>query len=88
MALAGLAVMAPSASAVKPTITATSGNVNCQITGKVKLHPGLKNNWVQADHQTDPNAAVRANPEHDDRTERAHQHDRQGQERQLYRIGK
>ncbi|MGZ4691544.1 MAG: hypothetical protein ACXVKA_07865 [Acidimicrobiia bacterium] len=54
--------MAPSASAVKPTITATTGNVSCQITGKVKLHPGLKNNWVQADHQTDPNAAVRAIP--------------------------
>jgi len=50
------------ASAAKPTITATSGNVNCSITAKTKLSPSLKNNWVQSQHQSDPNAAVRAIP--------------------------
>jgi hypothetical protein len=54
--------MAPSASAATPLITATTGNVNCTITGKVKLAPPLKNNWVQAGHQTDPFLAVRAIP--------------------------
>jgi hypothetical protein len=51
-----------SASAKTATITATSGNVNCNITAKAKLAPSLKNNWVQSDHSSDPNAAVRAIP--------------------------
>jgi hypothetical protein len=50
------------ASAKTPLITATSGNVNCSITAKVKLSPSLKNNWVQSEHSSDPNAAVRAIP--------------------------
>jgi hypothetical protein len=51
-----------SASAKTQTITATSGNVNCSITAKAKLSPSLKNNWVQSEHSSDPNAAVRAIP--------------------------
>lgn len=50
------------ASGATPTITATSGNVNCSITAKAKLSPSLKNNWVQSQHSSDPNAAVRAIP--------------------------
>jgi hypothetical protein len=37
--------------------------VHCNITAKVKLFTKLKNEWVQADHQDDPSAAVRAIPD-------------------------
>jgi hypothetical protein len=57
LATAGLGLVAPSAAnAAKPTITAGSGSdVTCAIGGKAKLDPPLKNDWVQADHQSDPN---------------------------------
>ncbi|MBF6558581.1 MAG: hypothetical protein IVW52_21030 [Acidimicrobiales bacterium] len=47
--------------AAKPTVTAGPGsNISCNITAKVKLTPSLKNNWIQSQHTTDPDAAVRA----------------------------
>jgi hypothetical protein len=42
LALGGVAVMADTAGAAKPTITAT-GSVSCDITGKVKIDPPLRN---------------------------------------------
>jgi hypothetical protein len=42
LALGGVAVMADTAGAAKPTITAT-GSVSCDITGKVKINPPLTN---------------------------------------------
>ena len=49
--------------AAKPTITAGPGSsLSCNITASAKLSPGLKNDWVQADHSTDPDPAVVALP--------------------------
>jgi hypothetical protein len=42
LAVGGVAVAAESAGAAKPTITAT-GSVNCNIEGKVKINPPLRN---------------------------------------------
>jgi hypothetical protein len=42
LALGGVAVMSETAGAAKPTITAT-GSVNCNIEGKVKINPPLRN---------------------------------------------
>jgi hypothetical protein len=42
LALGSLAVVAGPAGAAKPTITAT-GNVNCSISGKIKINPPLTN---------------------------------------------
>jgi len=41
----------------------TSANVSCNITAKAALSPALKNNWVQSQHTTDPNASVAALPD-------------------------
>ncbi|MGZ4801380.1 MAG: hypothetical protein ACXV9P_02145 [Acidimicrobiia bacterium] len=59
LAVAGL----DPAGAAKPTITAGPGShVNCHISSKAKLSPALKDNWIQADHQSDPDPRVRAIP--------------------------
>jgi hypothetical protein len=64
LALAEVGLVAGPAGAAKPTITAGPGSsVHCAITAKVKLYTKLKNEWVQADHQSDPSAAVRAIPD-------------------------
>ena len=42
LALGGVAAMSGTAGAAKPTITAT-GDVSCDITGKVKIDPPLRN---------------------------------------------
>ncbi len=43
------------------TITAGAGSsISCNITASVKLAPSLKDDWVQSQHTTDPDAAVRA----------------------------
>ncbi len=65
LAVGGLALGAgPALAAPKPPITAGPGSsLSCSVTAKVKLSPGLKDNWVKADHQTDPNSAVRALPD-------------------------
>lgn len=64
-----LAVAAPTASAVVPTITVNAGHVSCPIVGKAKINPKLVDNWLQADHQS-PNtgnaaedAAIKAVPD-------------------------
>jgi hypothetical protein len=47
----------------KPTITAGPGSsLSCNITASGKLNPPLKNDWVAADHSTDPDPAVVALP--------------------------
>ncbi|HVA05783.1 MAG TPA: hypothetical protein VNG12_03475 [Acidimicrobiales bacterium] len=44
----------------KPTVIAGPGsNISCNVTAKVKVTPSLKNNWIQSQHATDPDAAVR-----------------------------
>jgi hypothetical protein len=65
LAVGGLVASAgPASAAAKPDITAGPGSsVQCSITAKVKLAPGLKNDWVKADHQSDSSAAVRAIPD-------------------------
>lgn len=52
VALAGVSALAGSASAAPPTITAaTSANISCNLLPTTaKLNPGLKNNWVAANH--------------------------------------
>jgi len=52
VALAGLSAVAGSASAAPPTINAaTSANISCNLLPTTaKLNPGLKNNWVAANH--------------------------------------
>jgi len=64
VAASGLvAITAGVSGASKPTITAGPGSsLSCNITAKGKLSPGLKNDWVQADHSTDPDPAVVAIP--------------------------
>lgn len=64
VATGGLVVFTAGASgAGAPTITAGSGSsLSCNVTGSGKLNPGLKNDWVQADHSSDPVAAVAAIP--------------------------
>ncbi len=58
-----VAVTAGVSGASKPTITAGPGSsVSCNITASVKLSPSLKNDWVAADHSTDPDPAVVALP--------------------------
>ncbi len=52
------------AGAAKPLITAGPGSsVDCSITALAKVKGPLRDNWIAADHQTDPNAAVRALPD-------------------------
>jgi hypothetical protein len=51
LAFGGIVVMSSPAGAAKPTITAT-GNVTCQITGKVKLDPPLTNASTVPSHVT------------------------------------
>ncbi len=65
VAVAGLAALGGgTAYAGKVTVTAGPGSsVSCSITGKAKISPALKDNWVKADHQDDANAAVRALPD-------------------------
>lgn len=64
VALGGLAAMGGSAYAAKPIITAGAGSsVSCSLTSSAKVSPALKDNWVHADHQSDPNLAVRAIPD-------------------------
>jgi len=47
--------------AAKPTVTAGPGShISCNVTAKVSVTPSLKNNWIQSQHATDPDAAVRA----------------------------
>jgi hypothetical protein len=64
LSLIGGSAMALSASpafAGKPTITAGAGSsISCDITASIKLSVPLKNDWVQADHSSDPVAAVAA----------------------------
>lgn len=55
---------AQSVSAAGPTITAGSGShLSCDITGKAKVSPGLKDNWEQLQHTSDPNPLVQALPD-------------------------
>jgi len=68
LALGGLAASGiGSAGAAVPTITtATSANISCGITAKVKLSPALKNNWDQQAHEAadgESNADVNAIPD-------------------------
>jgi hypothetical protein len=65
VATGGLVVATTGVSgAGKPTVTAGPGStINCNITAKVKLAPSLKNNWVQSQHASDPDAAVRNIPD-------------------------
>jgi hypothetical protein len=59
-----VAVTAGVSGAAKVTVTAGPGShISCNITAKVKLAPGLKNNWIQSQHASDPDAAVRAIPD-------------------------
>ena len=56
-----VALSATPAFAGKPTITAGAGSsISCNITAGIKLSVPLKNDWVQADHASDPVAAVAA----------------------------
>jgi hypothetical protein len=56
-----------SAGAAVPTITtATSANISCGITAKVKISPALKNNWDQQAHEAadgETNTDVQAIPD-------------------------
>src|ERR1700676_526716 len=50
--------------AAKITVTAGPGSsISCNITAKVKVTPGLKNNWIKSQHSSDPDAAVQAIPD-------------------------
>lgn len=49
--------------AAKVTITAgPHSSISCNVTAKVKLSPALKNNWIQSQHASDPDPAVRGIP--------------------------
>jgi YVTN family beta-propeller protein len=51
------------AAMVKPTVLAGPGSsVQCAIAAKATPTPALKDDWVQAQHSTDPDAAVVALP--------------------------
>src|SRR5664279_3002150 len=62
VATGGLVVATAGVSgAAKPTVTAGPGSsISCSITAKIKVTPSLKNNWIQSQHASDPDAAVRA----------------------------
>lgn len=52
-----------SAFAGKPTIIAGTGSdIHCEITGSAKLSPALKDDWIKADHSSDPNVNVKNIP--------------------------
>ncbi len=53
-----------SASAAAPPVlgAVTHSSISCNITAKATLSPSLKNNWVQSQHSSDTDAAVRAVP--------------------------
>jgi YVTN family beta-propeller protein len=64
---AGVAIgVAPLASAkALPTFPFQAGSVSCNITASAKLASALKDDWVQAQHASDPVAAVAAIPDTD-----------------------
>ncbi len=69
VAVGGLVAIANDAAAAavpKPTIVAGSGSaVRCNITAVASLAPVPKDDWVQAQHSTDPDPAVAALPDSD-----------------------
>jgi hypothetical protein len=64
LALAGLAVFGVGTASAVTVITAGAGShITCNtIKSKASLSPALKDNWVMADHSSDPNVAFRAIP--------------------------
>jgi hypothetical protein len=65
LALTGLAAFGAGAATAVTQITAGAGSsIHCNaVKAKAFISPALKDNWVQADHASDPNVAVRAIPD-------------------------
>src|SRR6478736_6461422 len=65
VALSGLAVLGGGTAGAGPiVITAGPGSsLDCNLAAATaKVKPALKDDWIKADHQSDPNAQVRALP--------------------------
>ncbi len=64
LALGGLAVFGVGAANAVTVITAGPGShISCNtVKSKATIAPALKDNWVQADHSSDPDPAFRAIP--------------------------
>jgi hypothetical protein len=64
VAAGGLMLGSGASQAATASFTPAAGSsVSCHFTAKVKLSVKLKNDWKQSQHQSDPDAGVRAVPD-------------------------